>query len=302
MSKILLTGASGFIGTHVRKALHEAGHEIISLVRTSGGAMAPYPGETFLTGTLAEAGALEQSLSGITMDACVHLAWEGIPDYSSEPSIKNMEYGFRVLRLCKQMEIKKLVISGSCWEYEKPSGMISENAPLSYENPFKTAKNTLHTIAEMFCRENGIAVHWLRLFYVYGEGQRPGSLIPYVVRELRSGVCPVLGGAFNQNDFVHVSDVAQAVCKSLDSMEGEPSCGTFNIGSGEAVRVLDVVAAAARILQVNIDLSLYEPPAVPPAAFWANISAAEEHLLWRPRISLKEGLERYIRFADRETI
>ncbi len=302
MSKILLTGASGFIGTHVRKALHEAGHEIISLVRTSGGAMAPYPGETFLTGTLAEAGALEQSLSGITMDACVHLAWEGIPDYSSEPSIKNMEYGFRVLRLCKQMEIKKLVISGSCWEYEKPSGMISENAPLSYENPFKTAKNTLHTIAEMFCRENGIAVHWLRLFYVYGEGQRPGSLIPYVVRELRCGVCPVLGGAFNQNDFVHVSDVAQAVCKSLDSMEGEPSCGTFNIGSGQAVRVLDVVAAAARILQANIDLTPYEPSGVGAPPFWADIRAAKERLGWEPRVSLEEGLERYIRFSKRESI
>lgn len=150
-------------------------------------------------------------------------------------------------------------------------------------------------MAEAFCRENGIACYWLRFFYVYGEGQRPGSLIPYVAQ-------PALSGAFNQNDFVCVLDVAQAVCRSLDSMEGEPSCGTFNIGSGQAVRVLDVVAAAAQILQVNIDFSLYEPPAVPPAAFWANISAAEEHLLWRPRISLEEGLERYIRFAGRETI
>lgn len=300
MSRVLLTGASGFIGTHVRKALHEAGHEIISLVRVPGETMIPYPGELFLTGTLAEAGVLEQSLSGITLDACIHLAWEGIPDYSSEPSIKNLEYGFRILRLCKQLEIKKLVISGSCWEYAEPSGMISENAPLSYKKPFQTAKNTLHAIAETFCRENGIACRWLRLFYVYGEGQRPGSLIPYVVRELRSGVRPVLGGAFNQNDFVHVADVAQAVCKSLDFIEGEISC--LNIGAGQAVRVLDVVAAAARILQVNIDLALYEPPAVVTPPFWADIRAANERLCWVPRVSLEEGLERYIRFSDRESI
>lgn len=300
MSTILLTGASGFIGTHVRKALCEAGHEVISLVRTAGGSMAP--GETLLTGTLADADALERSLSGRAVDACVHLAWEGIPDYSSEPSMKNVEYGFRVLRLCKRLGIKELVISGSCWEYAGPSGMVSEDAPLSYENPFKTAKNTLHTMAEMFCRENGISCRWLRFFYVYGEGQRPGSLIPYVVRELRRGAQPDLGGAFNRNDFVHVSDVAQAVCRSLDSMEGEPSCETFNIGSGQAVRVLDVVEAAAQILRVKVDLTLYEPPAVPPAAFWADIGAAEARLLWRPCVSLEEGLARYIRFAGGESI
>lgn len=302
MSKILLTGASGFIGTHVRKALHEAGYEVVSLMRAPGGAMTPYPGERFLKGTLAEADALEKNLSGIAIEACVHLAWEGIPDYSSEPSMKNMEYGFRVLRLCKHLGIKKLVVSGSCWEYAEPSGRISEDAPLSYENPFKTAKNTLHTIAEMFCRENGIACRWLRFFYVYGEGQRPGSLIPYVVRELERGTQPALSGAFNQNDFVYVSDAAEAVCKSLDSMEGEPSCGTFNIGSGQAVRVLDAAEAAARILRVNFDSMLYGPPAVPPTAFWANISAAEKHLLWRPRVSLEEGLERYIKSAGRKTI
>lgn len=302
MSTILLTGASGFIGAHVRKALHAAGHKMISLVRAPGETMAPYPGETFLTGTLAEAGALEQSLSGTAIDACVHLAWEGIPDYSSEPSMKNLEYGFQILRLCKRLGIEKLVISGSCWEYAEPSGKVSENAPLSYENPFKTAKNTFHTMAEMFCRETGIACRWLRFFYVYGEGQRSGSLIPYVVRELKHGAQPVLNGAFNKNDFVHVSDVAQAVCKSLDSMEEEPSWETFNIGSGQAVCVLDVVAAAARILQVNIDHTLYEPPTVLPAAFWADTSAAEERLHWRPRVSLEEGLECYIRFSGRESI
>lgn len=302
MSRVLLTGASGFIGTHVRRALYEVGHQVISLVRTSGGNMVPYPGEEFLIGTLAETAALEQRLSGRIIDACVHLAWEGIPDYSSEPGMRNVEYGFRVLRLCKRLGIKKLVISGSCWEYAEPSGMISENAALSYENPFKAAKNTLHAMAEAFCRENGMSCCWLRFFYVYGEGQRPGSLIPYVVRELRRGTQPALRGAFNQNDFVHVSDAARAVCKSLDSMEGDPSCGTFNIGSGQAIRVLDAAAAAARILRVNLDPALYQPPAEAAPAFWADIRAAEERLRWSPGVSFEEGLERYIRFSDRESI
>lgn len=293
MSTVLLTGASGFIGTHVRKALYEAGYHIVSLVRTPG--LNPYPEEQFLSGALAEAAALERSLSGTPIDACVHLAWEGIPDYSSGSSMKNLEYGFQVLRLCERLGIKKLVVSGSCWEYAEPFGMVSENAPLSYENAFKTAKNTLHAMAEVFCRENGIACRWLRFFYVYGEGQRPGSLIPYVVRELKGGTQPVLGGAFNQNDFVHVSDVAQAVCKSLKSMEMGLSCETYNIGSGQAVRVLDVLAFVAQILRTDVDLTLYEPPTGHPTAFWADIRAAEKRLHWKPCVSLEEGLERYVR-------
>ena len=98
-------------------------------------------------------------------------------------------------------------------------------------------------------------------------------------------------------DFVQENGVVYTV---MDFIEGEISC--LNIGAGQAVRVLDVVAAAARILQVNIDLSLYEPPAVVTPPFWADIRAANERLCWVPRVSLEEGLERYIRFSDRESI
>jgi len=297
MSKILLTGASGFIGTHTRKALREAGYELVSLIRTPGNFVS-YPSERILVGTLAEPETLERNLAGLNIDACVHLAWEGIPDYSSIPSMKNLEYGFHVLRLCKKLGIKRLVIAGSCWEYLAPSGMVSENASLSYENPFKAAKNTLHTMAEEFCRENGIACHWLRFFYVYGEGQRSGSLIPYIVSELRNSVLPALNGAFNRNDFVHVSDVAHAVCKSLEYMRAEVSCETFNIGSGFSLQVLEVVSETARLLCASFDPSYYEQPAVKPVNFWANTQAAQTKLHWKPRILLSEGLQRYITFTN----
>lgn len=294
MDKILLTGASGFIGTHVRKTLWEAGYELISLVRTVNPGFVPYPSERLIIGTLAEADGLEQNLSALSPDACVHLAWEGIPDYSSEPSIKNLEYGFHILRLCQSLNIKKLIISGSCWEYLTPSGLTPENAACSYENPFKIAKNTLHAMAEAFCQENGISFHWLRLFYVYGEGQRPGSLLAYITAELKKGVQPALNGAFNRNDFIHASDVAQAVRKSLEYMQTHTSCATFNIGSGHATQVLDIVSDAARILNLPFDTETYRRPDAPPASFWADIHAAKNCLGWEPQITLSEGIERFI--------
>lgn len=300
MSRVLLTGASGFIGRHVRRALQEAGYEIVSLVRTSAIGLTPYPAERFLTGTLAEPSRLEQSLSNLAVDACVHLAWEGIPDYGSELSMKNLEYGFNVLRLCRSLGIGRLVISGSCWEYLSPSGSVSENAALSYENPFKAAKNTLHTMSEAFCSENGLACHWLRLFYVYGAGQRSGALIPYIVAELKAGIQPVLKGAFNRNDFVHVSDVAQAVCKSLEHMRTDKTCKTFNIGSGEASQVLDIAAAAAQLLHTPFDTTKYVQLDVAPVSFQADIRAAKNVLGWTPRKSLPDGIKEYIQSENED--
>lgn len=301
MSKVLLTGASGFIGTHVRKALWEAGREIISLVRTAGPEFVPYPGEQIVVGTLGKPDALAQDLNGLDIGACVHLAWEGIPDYSSRYSMKNLEYGFHVLELCRSLGIKKLVMAGSCWEYLNPAGMVSETAPLSWENPFKVAKNTLHLMTDEFCRENEIAYCWLRFFYVYGEGQRSGSLIPYIVKTLKNGVQPALNGAFNRNDFVHVLDVARAVCKSVERMQAKPCYETLNIGSGKATQVLEIAETAAQLLHMPLDSSKYESPAN-PAAFWADIRMAEAKLGWRPCVRIQEGLESYIRFINEGTL
>lgn len=300
MGKILLTGAAGFIGTHVRRALWEAGYETVSLVRTARPKFVSYPSEQIVIGTLAEPEILEQSLKGQSIDACVHLAWEGIPNYGSELSMKNLEYGFNVLHLCNAIGIKKLVISGSCWEYLSPSGPVPENAALSYENPFKAAKNTLHAMSEAFCSENGLACHWLRLFYVYGAGQRSGALIPYIVAELKAGIQPVLKGAFNRNDFVHVSDVAQAVCKSLEHMRTDKTCKTFNIGSGEASQVLDIAAAAAQLLHTPFDTTKYVQLDVAPVSFQADIRAAKNVLGWTPRKSLPDGIKEYIQSENED--
>ena len=149
-------------------------------------------------------------------------------------------------------------------------------------------------MAEAFCQEKDIARHWLRFFYIYGEGQRSGSLIPYIVKELQRGVQPALNGAFNRNDFVHVLDVAQAVCGSLERMWTDTFQETFNIGSGSPAQVLDIASEAAKLLEVEFDPTQYTAPQTPPSTFWADIRTVKERLCWEPHISLQEGLEHHI--------
>ncbi len=288
---IMLTGASGFIGTHVMRELCQCGHRIIALSRKG---QKDVSGVRWIRGSLNDWDKLASDIPSGTLDACVHLAWEGIPDYSGEQSARNLQYGLSVLQFCKRLNIGKLVIAGSCWEYAAPRDAVKETAPLSYENSFKTAKNVLHRMAETFCNEYGISMHWLRFFYVYGEGQREASLIPFLAAALREGRQPELKGAFNRNDFVHASDVARAVCASLESMGKAAGTGMFNIGSGRGTLVLDIVSQMADMMGVSLDLSAYGESVGSEPAFWADIGAARSRLGWTPQITLQDGLQRYI--------
>lgn len=234
---ILVTGAGGFIGKHVMKQLARKGEEAAVLVRDAGKYKA-VGDEIVIEATLDDLGSAMKMLQSLPIDTCIHLAWEGIPDYSYGMSKKNLLHGLAVLDLCKECGINNLVITGSCWEYKNPVGEISTEWPLDVSNSFKVAKNSLHAMAHAFCCEHGIHLNWLRLFYVYGLGQRSGSLIPTLINSFRKGEQPRLNGIYNENDFVYVGDVADAIVKcAINHGYSE----TLNVGSGRAVKVLDVV-------------------------------------------------------------
>ncbi len=239
---ILVTGAGGFIGKWVMKQLTENGKEVAALVRDAGKYGGVRRGEMIIEAALDDLSSATKTLQSLPIDTCIHLAWEGIPDYSYGMSKKNLQHGLEVLDLCRECGINNLVITGSCWEYKNPVGKISTEWPLDVSNSFKAAKNSLHAMAHAFCCEHDIHLNWLRLFYVYGPGQRNGSLIPTLINSFRKGEQPRLNGIYNENDFVYVGDVADAVVKCATN-HGYPE--NLNVGSGKAVKVLDVAKLVA---------------------------------------------------------
>ena len=297
MKKILVTGASGFIGAYVRKALSVQGYEFVSLMHLSRKIFQTYEKEKIITGNLAETEILYNKLIPYSIDTCIHLAWEGIPDYSFEMSQKNLFYGLQLLRLCKKLHISHLLISGSCWEYQNPHGRITEEWPLDNSNHFKAAKNSLQFISHAFCSEHGIRFHWLRLFYVYGSGQKDSSLIPYIVNEFSHGRMPYLSGALNRNDFVHASDVAAAFIRT---MELNPQETILNIGTGVTIQVSEIVELTAALLGKTHLLSADKLMQSGPASdFCADMERTERALGWTPELSIgkewtKEMFFRYI--------
>ena len=283
---IFVTGANGFIGRYVIKRLLNQHSDIFVLTQS----MDTYEiqgNEKVMEGDLECADSIIAKMRGGKIETVIHLAWKGIPDYGYAMSEKNLRMGLNVLRICKECAVKNLVVTGSCWEYEKPNGKMLVNDAVGCNFPFQASKTAFYRMAHAFCRENHVRLNWLRLFYVYGVGQRSGSLIPYIMKCFSEGEYPKLNGAYNQNDFVFVEDVAEAIVKSAcEVIDSE----VINIGTGDAVRVLDIVKKVAKECGMSVDEELY--PGHQEKCFFSDREEMVQALGWTPKTGIDEGIRR----------
>lgn len=286
---IFITGATGFIGRYVVEELLRRGHKVLALCRNKKEEIWDEKVQV-IEGSLSDCKRWENQLKNVSITACIHLAWEGIPDYSFEMARKNLNYGLEILELCKKYKIGHLIVSGSCWEYESPTGCIGEQWPLSYENSFKIAKNTFHMFCDNFCKENQIHCNWLRFFYVYGIGQRKGALIPYMIDEFLADRLPKLNGAWNENDFIYVTDAADAI---VEVLEKRPNQGVLNIGSGKPTRVLDIAKMMGEKSGCKIE-EMEHLKSEKRQIFYADIKKIQELKIWTPKIEIQAGIKKMI--------
>lgn len=292
--KVLITGASGFIGRHVLRCLLDRGHQALALTRSP----ATLPeGCQGLRGGLGELDPLVSEASAFQPEACLHLAWEGIPDYSYRQNMKNLQYGLALVEFCQKVGVSTVVATGSCAEYAvKPhsgeSAAHRESDPLSADTGFAASKNALRFMMEASCKETGIGFAWLRLFYVFGPGQRRQSLIPYMIDAFASGNIPKLAGVNNANDFIHVRDVARAI---VQTMEAPPRERVLNIGAGTATRVSEIYRFISSQFHMGDGAdTLGNADDGSGRRFCADMQTAWGCLDWRPEIPVMEGIRQMI--------
>lgn len=280
--RIFVTGGTGIVGSAVVPTLRARGHDVLVLTRR------PLDGqvEGYCQGDLSDADALAEVLRRFAPDAALHLGWEGLPNYSLEQSLRNLDYSINFFRYAADAGCKTLMSTGSCWEYAARTGQLIEDAPLAGAEPFHAAKNALRFIGEAVAATNGARFFWMRLFYVYGPGQRPQSLVPQLIKSIRQGKTPELRSPHNRHDFVYVQDVARALA---DVLEQRPPATVYNVGSGHPTAVADVITAVHRL----VGATPTGPTAVsgPPSQdFWADITRLERDTGWRPMFDLDAGL------------
>ena len=292
--RVLITGASGFVGQHVLACLRKRGIDTVALGRRlPEGVSAIDFIEADLLAT--EDFAALVKASGATH--LLHLAWyaEHGKYWTSPLNLRWVEATTRLVEAFCEAGGQRVVVAGTCAEYDWSQGCCREDGtPLNPATLYGTAKDAARRLAMAICARHQIPCAWGRLFLLYGTGEDNQWLIPSLIEVFRKKRQPFGVNVSAHRDFLHVSDVAEGFVTLLKSGES----GAYNISSGQPVQLADVVREVARLLDADpravLDLSGARPGE--PLLLVGDNSKLET-LGWRPALSLVQGLELTLREA-----
>ena len=268
----MVTGATGFVGRHVVTELLARGHSVVAIARDIKRAreMPWFDRVEFIQCDLHES---FQPLfqAEYLPDAIVHLAWPGLPNYRDFFHIsKNLPADLAFLEAAVKSGVPHLLIAGTCLEYGMQYGPLSEEMETRPTTPYGFAKDALRKALQLLQKERPFTLQWMRLFYMYGEGQNRNSLLAQLDRAIdeRQPVFNMSAGD-QLRDYLPIQDVAKNFAIALES----PHCqGVINCCSGTPVSVLDLVQQRCKEKASDILLNrgYYPYPDYEPLAFWGE--------------------------------
>lgn len=238
MKTVLLTGATGFVGKQIFKALSKTKNQIVPVVRTGKESLfhnQPNIGRIVCTPDIFQESTdwWAEQCKGI--DVVIHAAWYAEPGKYLQSS-KNIDCLIGSLNLAKGSTIagvKRFVGIGTCFEYDLSIGVLSIGTPLNPSTPYASAKAALYMGLSEWLTEQSVEFAWCRLFYLYGEGEDERRLVPYLHKQLAKGEAVDLTSGKQIRDFL---DVAKAGRMIAEIAMGDHS-GAINICSGEPITV-----------------------------------------------------------------
>ena len=290
--RIFLTGANGFIGRQLVPLLER--HQLFLIEKED--VHFQNPNLSYFRGDLSDLTQWSRQIQDFSPEACIHLAWSDLPDYSLLKCMENFNTTIRLFGFLKDIECKKIFTAGTCWEYGNLKGQVKEEDSSSGMNLFASFKTALRLTGESLAAEKGIKFIWGRIFFVYGPGQREQSLIPFFYRGLKKKEAPRINNPSAINDFIYVSDVASAIVALIEAPD---TSGVFNIGSGTPTTVGKLCSLVAQRLGVE-ELSIQPHSSSIEKGFWADISSINKSTGWNPQISLQKGIEETIDHLEKK--
>lgn len=289
MKRVLLTGATGFIGRHAIARLLQRGYEIH--------ATCTRPPDTSQHGVKWHLVDLLDQLQSTALFADIrpthflHLSWYAVPGsyWNAIDNFYWVQSSLGLLDAFAKNGGRRAVLAGTCAEYDWRYGYCVENVtPCNPSTVYGECKLALQRLSKSYCTKSDVSMAWGRPFFLFGPHEHPERLVASVIRSFLKGEEARCTHGEQIRDFMYVLDVADAFVSILESHVEGP----INIASGEPIRIRDLLGQLSEMLNSQHLLGLGKHPAPDnePNTLLADVSRLTLEAKWLPNYSIETAL------------
>ena len=296
MKKLLITGATGMIGSAIVEEALKHNYKITCLVRSDSNRISNIPKSDKVKVVDCNINQYNEIELTEKYDVFFHLAWLkpfGNDRDNVELQLKNVQYTLDAVNLAKRAGCTVFIGAGSQAEYGIQKVDLTPSLPVNPESGYGIAKYTAGKLAGMLCKQIGIRFNWLRILSVYGKNDNSYTLISYVIRELKAGRSPKLTKCEQMWDYLHSDDAARAFLSVAEKgIDGE----TYPLGSGRGRKLSEYVTDIRNSIAPDIKLTFGKKPYYPhqPMHLVADVSELEKDTGWKPQVKFIDGIKEMI--------
>jgi len=318
--KILVTGGTGYIGSHTAVELLNNGYDVVIIDNLSNSKKdvvdrieeITKKNVKFYEGDCCDKNLLVKIFENEKIDAVIHFAGFKAVGESVKMPLKyyrnNLDSTISLLEVMDDFGVKKLVFSSSATVYGKPKSLpIKEDFPLSTTNPYGSTKLMIENILrDLYTSDNSWSIAILRYFNPIGAhtsgliGENPNdipnNLMPYIVKvgQGELDVLSIFGNDYDTHDgtgvrdYIHVVDLAKGHIKAIEKIMKDNGCDAYNLGTGNGYSVLDIVNAYMKVNNIKINYKIVDRRPGDIDACYADPTYAKEKLGWEAKLGIED--------------